>query len=588
MPSRTEDRRRGPKILKRPDGFYIEKKAGEVVRMTNYTARIVEEITYDDGAGPAGRAYVVSVKVGRGAEERYIVASGEFHSMAWVADRIGARAILYNTKGASLPKIRLAIQENSPHIRKVTVYRAIGWQRIRGQWVYLHAGGALGAHGPVSGLRVEPPAGLENYRLPDPRGADLREAVQASLDFTRIAPDAVTMPAYALMVRAPVGSTDVAVHFGGRSGSRKTQLAALLQAHSGAAFDEDTLPASFMDTPLSIPEMASMVRDAVFVVDDFVPLASGKTGKEMQHAAERLFRSVGNQAGRARLRGGTRVAGAPPRCMVVTTGEDVPEGYSLRGRLTFVRVADGAVSLPALSAAQQAARGGKYATAMAGFVQWLASRRQQIANSLPDRLAELRRDYQRYRPHPRTPDNLAQAVIGLDIWAEFAEDVGAVTGSEADQLRQRLSAVLPEVADMQQSILSASDPAGRLVPLLRAAIRSGNAHVGAMGGGLPADPGRLGWTPVEGATRPQGRRIGWVEGDELYLDFTMALAAAQESAEAAGEPLTITPTKLKKRLQEQGYLRSVDRQRETLTIRKMIDGKRVEVLHVSARPLLET
>ena len=588
MPNWREARRRGPKITKRPDGFYIERTAGDVVRMTNYTARIAEEITYDNGSGPTGRAYVLAVKVGRGKEERHVVLNEEFHSMTWVATRVGARAFLYNTKGASLPKVRLAIQENSPRIRKVTVYRAIGWQQVRGQAVYLHAGGGLGVHGPVPGLRVEPPAGLTNYRLPDPRGADLREAVRTSLDFTRIAPDAVTMPLYAMVARAPIGAADVAVHLGGKSGSLKTQLAALLQAHSGAAFDENTLPASFIDTPLSIPEMANTVRDAIFAVDDFVPWASGKTGKEMQQAAERLVRSVGNQAGRARLRGGSRVQGAAPRCLVVTTGEDVPEGYSIRGRLMFIRVVEGAVSLPALTAAQEAARQGKYAMAMAGYVQWLASRRDQILRSLPRRLDVLRNELRRHRPHPRTPDNLAQAVIGLDIWAEFAEDAGAVTSEEADQLRQRLNAVLPEIADVQRSILSAADPAGRLVPLLRASIKSGNAHAGGLNGGPPDSSAHLGWSTVDGATRPQGRRIGWVEGDELFLDFTMAFAAAQEAAEAAGEPLTITPTRLKKRLHEQGQLRSVDKQRETLTIRKTIEGKRVEVLHVLVRALLET
>jgi hypothetical protein len=391
-----------------------------------------------------------------------------------------------------------------------------------------------------------------------------------------------------LIWRAPLGSTDVACHLSGKSGTFKTQLATLMQAHFGAEFNEDTLPASFMDTALVLPEIAHLAKDAILVVDDYVPSSSGKTGSEMRQAAERLFRSIGNQVGRARVRGGGSVDfGAAPRSLVVTTGEDVPDEYSVRGRILFIRVAEGAVSAAALTACQEAAREGYLAMAMSHYLRWLAPRYQGITSSLPARIEALRPELKQFRAHPRTPDNLANVIIGLDVWADFAVDIGAMPKPEADELRRRLRAVLPALADMQASIVNAADPPTRLLPLLGAAIRAGNAYVGGVDGGAPAQAERLGWVATSfGVLMHQGTLIGWSEGDDLFLDSTAAFRIATTTAEGSGDPLGITETRLKKRLNEQGQLRTVDPSRQTLTIRKMVNGARREVLHLGIGPVL--
>jgi hypothetical protein len=80
---------------------------------------------------------------------------------------------------------------------------------------------------------------------------------------------------------------------------------------------------------------------------------------------------------------------------------------------------------------------------------------------------------------------------------------------------------------------------------------------------------------------PLGDCIGWVEGEDLYLEPAASFRAVQVALRDTGEDLAITEQTLRKRLQEKGLLVSVDKNRETLTTRKSIAGSTKSVLHLS-------
>ena len=77
-------------------------------------------------------------------------------------------------------------------------------------------------------------------------------------------------------------------------------------------------------------------------------------------------------------------------------------------------------------------------------------------------------------------------------------------------------------------------------------------------------------------------RIGWLDGDDLYLEPDAALSAAQRLARDAGDALVVTPRTLHRRLRERGYLASTDVKRETLKVRRTLEGARRDVLHLRA------
>ena len=84
--------------------------------------------------------------------------------------------------------------------------------------------------------------------------------------------------------------------------------------------------------------------------------------------------------------------------------------------------------------------------------------------------------------------------------------------------------------------------------------------------------------------RPQGDRIGYIEDDNLYLVPQAAYRAAQNVG-GEGSGLAITALTLNKRLSERGYLRSTDRNRDTLTVRRVLESARREVLHLHPHTL---
>jgi hypothetical protein len=85
---------------------------------------------------------------------------------------------------------------------------------------------------------------------------------------------------------------------------------------------------------------------------------------------------------------------------------------------------------------------------------------------------------------------------------------------------------------------------------------------------------------------PQGARIGWIEGEDLYLQHEAAYQVAQRLGQDSGEGLYIGSATLKKRLKEKGLLKSMGSNGKRLLVRKTLDGARRWVLHLESRALL--
>jgi hypothetical protein len=189
--------------------------------------------------------------------------------------------------------------------------------------------------------------------------------------------------------------------------------------------------------------------------------------------------------------------------------------------------------------------------------------------------------------HRRTPGIVADLFIGWQRFLDFAHEAEALTRGEAEVYRSRVWTALMEVAHRQLERLRAADPVESFLVLLRSAISTGHAHLATRDGGMPDNPGAWGWSTQctgkhrRAEWRPQGARVGWLDGQDLFLDIDSAYRAAQTMA-ADGNGIAVGVLNLVKRLHEGGWLKSVDEQRGKLKIRRMIDGKRLEVLHLSA------
>lgn len=570
-----------PQFQSRPDGMFRVTTKGErltQIQLTNYQAAITTNIRLDDGVETRREFEIASELMGR--KSRFTIPASEFARMDWPIERMGSAAITFPNQR---DYARTAIQSFSIIAEERCVYTHTGWRKVDGQWLFLHARGAVSGAGAVPGVNVRLLGTMCRYELRVPAGSEaLASAVRASLRLLDLGPPAITFPLLAATYRAVLGEADFAIHLAGETGAFKSEVAALHQQHFGTAMNRLNLPGAWSSTGNALESLAFHAKDALIVIDDFAPQGSSTDVARYHAAADRVFRAAGNHAGRSRLDSTAKLREPkPPRALVLSTGEDVPRGQSVRARLLILELSKNSIEVSALTARQKEAHGGFYAEAMGGFVQWLAGRYEQAHAWFDQKISEYRARGMRNMAHARTPDIVANLQAGFDLYLEFAVESGAVDGPERDHLANRCWDALGDAAAAQAKYHAATEPAMRFLALLRSLFTSGRAHLETRSGGEPnRAPESCGWRrDNSGKCTPLGECIGWVTEDDVYLEPMAAFRAVQLVGRDAGEVLTVSEHTLRKRLHDKGLLASVDEARQTLTVRRNIGGASKSVLH---------
>ncbi len=131
--------------------------------------------------------------------------------------------------------------------------------------------------------------------------------------------------------------------------------------------------------------------------------------------------------------------------------------------------------------------------------------------------------------------------------------------------------------------------------LLAGAIQAGTAHLTGTDGAPPRRPAAWGWRlkvygageNLGGEWQPQGAWIGWLEGDDIFLEPEAAYAAAQKLGHANGTPVPVQPKTLHKRLRSAGLLVSTEVEAgRGLTVRRCYAGERRHYLHLRRQALI--
>ena len=230
--------------------------------------------------------------------------------------------------------MREAIQTLSHNARSRRVFTHTGWRELDKRWVYLTTGGAVGQ----TGFEVDLGTELSRYRLPY-EAHNRVDAMRTSLELLDLAPFSTTAPLWAGVFRAPLVNAypvDLSIWLEGMTGSLKSTLAALFLSHYGD-FDRIHLPGTWSSTANQLERRAFLLKDVLFVVDDYAPGAMDR--RELETKASRLLRSQGNLAGRGRLKSDlTERLAYPPRGLILATGEQHPPGQSLLARTLVVEL----------------------------------------------------------------------------------------------------------------------------------------------------------------------------------------------------------------------------------------------------------
>jgi hypothetical protein len=182
--------------------------------------------------------------------------------------------------------------------------------------------------------------------------------------------------------------------------------------------------------------------------------------------------------------------------------------------------------------------------------------------------------------HARTPEIVANLQAAFEFYVEFSVSCGALDVGEAVPMNARCWEALCEAAAAQAKQQGEIEPTARFLTLLRSLLSTGRAHLAARSGAEPPSPQCCGWRfNSSGSWVPLGDCIGWVDDQDIYLDSTAAYRAVQTAGRDTGDLLAVSEQTLRKRLNEKGLLASIDKTRETLTVRRNIAGTSKNVLH---------
>ena len=129
--------RRGREMVRRQ----LQSGRLKITPLANFTARIIADLVFDDDA-QLRRQLKVEAEVGE-QKVAFVIPTEEFSRMAWVLNRLGARAIVYP---GQQQHARAAIQQLSGTIQQERIFTHLGWRKHASGWIYLHAGGAVGTN----------------------------------------------------------------------------------------------------------------------------------------------------------------------------------------------------------------------------------------------------------------------------------------------------------------------------------------------------------------------------------------------------------------------------------------------------------
>lgn len=564
-------------------------------RLSNFTAQILCEHVYHDGPKTTTHLTIGGTMQDLSVDEagertnpdgieldNITIPASDFASLGWVPEKWGMRPVIYPVPSAERD-LRTAIQVASKPAKE-HIYTHTGWTRIHKEPTYLTMSGGISRHGLDRSIKVQLPHELRHYSLPEPT-AD-KESFLNSLRLVNLGPPDVMWPLVLACYRAPIGPTDFAVHLAGRTGTFKSEICALIQCHYGIGFDSRHLPAAWNSTGNALEALAYRAMHAIMVIDDFVPVGTAWQVRQLQKNADQIFRGQGNQSGKSRL---TDVSAMQttffPRGLLLSTGEDVPEGHSVRGRMMILEMTPGSIPRDKLTQAQ-AARA-HYPQAMSDWIHWLAGTNAQetlvqMARTIRDKHLDI--------GHTRTPTMIGQMLATLNLLVEYAIDRGYATMDQMNTVANKAEAAVLAAAERQRDYLEAADPVRAFCETVRYMLHSGLAHVKTKNGGIPRNAERFGYLTEQGpgelpTHKARGQRIGWVDLDagELLIDQDAMVAIKKHS----GGRLSVTPQTLVKRMRETGLIKRVDDGRQRSTVRVMVEGHRRQALACDLAEIME-
>lgn len=486
-----------------------------------------------------------------------------YASMKWVNDSaLHGMPLEFSRTSPGRSDVLNAISMTSPACPLHIAYAHYGWQETGDGWIYLHAGGAVGANGPIADVRVHV-SNMEAFSLPP--APNTPEAGRTSWLAVRSIFDAYPAKVAAALIGSWAWQTltgkPLALGARGHKGSGKTIAGCLWQSfwvpdiEPGKALFHlgvDDASAAFME---EINAAAGYM--GVFWDDPPREDSPEKSARSIASLARRA--EDGRGKGRGKPKGGTRKVLRHAAATFSTT-----EGVQLTGSAEDreYTLKWGATEVDLKLAWDLADTGGPArAAATTALVRWAAPA-MPFTDEMTDRAKAFRDTLMGGSADPLAPRlarKPAYAATGIEYWLRCAEELGLASKAECDALWDLAWSGICEGYHDQSDIGHGRADHERVLEILEQALRTAECHVVDHGGTAPADYQTWGYT-LEGEggdherVRAGGRRIGVLSEDRsrVYLvPHTATQLIIRRSADM-DDPLNLTEDAIGMALRDNG------------------------------------
>lgn len=456
--------------------------------LANFEARIIEELIEDNGLETI-YFYGIEGTCRRKILSKINIPANSFNSMTWLP-QWGSQVIIEPGQ-AIKDYVRHSIQVRSDGIKREVCYTHTGWRKIKNEWCYLSASGALGAENVSVRLSKE----LQRYSLPlQPENES--QAIKTSLSFLGLASKQVTLPLLCFTYLSPLTTLitpmpNFSAYLHGPTGVFKTELAKLCVGHFGS-FNEVIGLSSFEDTPNSIEKRSFDLKDTLHVLDDYHPSYRRIDAQQKESLAQRIIRGYSNRSGRHRLKSDATERGAYiPRGLLMITGEELPSLQSTNARICVIEIPEGDINIEKLSEIQ--AKAHLLPFAMSSFLLWIKNRIEEVKKAFSSNFSILREKAYKEGTHLKLPEQTAFLQFTLDLLLSWLIEKDIYSETEAKEMSRDGWDTFCQLAEKQSKRIEREDPVKRFVEILQTLITQGRVKLydkespGGFSGGMDAD-----------------------------------------------------------------------------------------------------
>ncbi len=535
------------------DKLMIVNDSGKAKTISNFIPYVVKKITITNGADIEFR-YILSgivLNTKQLLPEIEITKEEYFSFKFIIGSEWEGQAIINGNNNIYLRQItQILVNETS---KKEERYQHTGFEKIGDQLIYLYQGGAIGKQGTMTDIKAE----LTNDKLEQycftQKNFETVETLKTALSILDLAEKNITVPLIATTYLSVLVSilqeegiyADYILYLMGKSGSRKSTVAALMLSHFGNNFQRNNFPSSFRDTLNNLEKKAFILKDTLNVIDDLNPETGAKTKITV---FEKITAMYADRVGRGRMKTDGKGLRNPytARGTCIATGEIIPNiPMSRLARTIIIPVKKDSINLEKLTNLQINRE--KLAYSMMLFISWVITNEQYIKQKAKNIMLELQKK-QNNEVHGRTNESINIMYIGYEFFLEFMKCNNILSEEDQHKLLDEGYNILFSICNNQQEEIEVSNPINMFYDAIDELISTNKIYLLDYKTGVPL-------------TNNNGKLAGYLnkEKDRYYFFESIIYGEVCKLYAINGNNFPLTALSLWKYLQEEGYMENKSR-----------------------------